>query len=354
MSLVAAYDDSSEEESEEEAPPVPLGGKKGLSLPPPKKVAVPAEDSRPEPTQKQPKSMFSVLPAPKRDVLAELIEETDEPIPASINSKQKVKISIPSLSKYADEEDEPKPKKQRIVPKGSGLLAILPEPVNGMTSRAAFMPHVLTKKPTPAPPKAVKKPPPKPPAQKPALVTNYSESDDDSEDEFTSKSSSASGVDFFSLTNQVQPTPAEINLDELLPQAGPSRPEKLPETTYATVEEDEWEETPEQSNEDTEERELTDEAIRKLCGRRQEDMSNMIDIQGESVYADAKEWMLKNLTEEPEQDFSHRDNTPNPTMRRKHQITYLAFQAKERETELKNQWAANRMSKKQTQAKYGF
>lgn len=30
------------------------------------------------------------------------------------------------------------------------------------------------------------------------------------------------------------------------------------------------------------------------------------------------------------------------------------FQAKENELELKNQWANNRMSRKQTQAKYGF
>jgi len=55
-------------------------------------------------------------------------------------------------------------------------------------------------------------------------------------------------------------------------------------------------------------------------------MGNMIDIQGEAVYADAKEWMLKNMTEEPEKDFSHRDNTPNSTMKRKHHITSLAFQ----------------------------
>lgn len=101
----------------------------------------------------------------------------------------------------------------------------------------------------------------------------------------------------------------------------------------------------------------------------------MIEIEGESVFKEAKEWMLKNMTEEQEKDYSHRDSQPNSTQKRKHQITYLAFQvniifflvsqklninfafffqAKERETELKNQWADNRQSKKQTQAKYGF
>ena len=45
---------------------------------------------------------------------------------------------------------------------------------------------------------------------------------------------------------------------------------------------------------------------------------------------------------------------PSTVSKRKHQITYLAFQAKEREQLLKNQWAANAQTKRQTQAKYGF
>lgn len=55
-------------------------------------------------------------------------------------------------------------------------------------------------------------------------------------------------------------------------------------------------------------------------------MSNMIEIEGESVFKEAKEWMLKNMTEEQEKDYSHRDSQPNSTQKRKHQITYLAFQ----------------------------
>jgi len=41
-------------------------------------------------------------------------------------------------------------------------------------------------------------------------------------------------------------------------------------------------------------------------------------------------------------------------VKRKHQITYLAHEAKAREQELQNQWAQNRMSRRQTQSKYGF
>lgn len=55
-------------------------------------------------------------------------------------------------------------------------------------------------------------------------------------------------------------------------------------------------------------------------------MSNMIEIEGESVFKEAKEWMLKNMTEEQEKDYSHRDKQPNTNQKRKHQITYLAYQ----------------------------
>ncbi len=40
--------------------------------------------------------------------------------------------------------------------------------------------------------------------------------------------------------------------------------------------------------------------------------------------------------------------------KRKHQITWLAIRAREREYELKQQWAQSSMSRAQTQAKYGF
>ncbi|NXX49681.1 PRCC protein, partial [Tricholaema leucomelas] len=45
---------------------------------------------------------------------------------------------------------------------------------------------------------------------------------------------------------------------------------------------------------------------------------------------------------------------PTGQQRRKHQITYLIHQAKERELELKNTWSENKLSRRQTQAKYGF
>lgn len=37
-----------------------------------------------------------------------------------------------------------------------------------------------------------------------------------------------------------------------------------------------------------------------------------------------------------------------------HRLMVLFFQAKERELELKNSWAENKLTRRQTQAKYGF
>lgn len=59
----------------------------------------------------------------------------------------------------------------------------------------------------------------------------------------------------------------------------------------------------------------------------------------------------------PEQNLTknvNRSDEPTSEHRRRHQITYLAYQAKQNEQQLKNQWAMTRMTRKQTQAKYGF
>lgn len=95
-------------------------------------------------------------------------------------------------------------------------------------------------------------------AKKAEIASNYSESDE-SEDEGVeiSAASAVSGIDFFALTNQVKPAPVEVNLDEYLPVAGPSRPDTIPVSTYAVIEEENLDE----SNQQDEPSELTDEAV---------------------------------------------------------------------------------------------
>lgn len=102
-----------------------------------------------------------------------------------------------------------------------------------------------------------------------------------------------------------------------------------------------------------------DKAIEYLCGRRgvkrKQELGNIeiVEINGEDNKPDEREWMVKALTEETARPASYGAG-PSGTSKRKHQITYLAHQAKANELDLKNQWAQNRFNKQQTRSKYGF
>ncbi|KAJ6217598.1 hypothetical protein RDWZM_008755 [Blomia tropicalis] len=79
----------------------------------------------------------------------------------------------------------------------------------------------------------------------------------------------------------------------------------------------------------------------------------IVDFDMSKHLSENKEW-LKNITLENEEDPEIEAHAPNSTARRKNQITFLAYQARKREIELKNQWAQNKIAKTQTKAKYGF
>lgn len=103
-------------------------------------------------------------------------------------------------------------------------------------------------------------------------------------------------------------------------------------------------------------------AIEYLCGKRgvkrkekEIDEESIIEINGEDIKPDEREWLVKALTEEPvHRPVSMQNCGINSQSKKKHQITYLAHQAKAMELELKNQWSQNRMARKQAKSKYGF
>ncbi|GAB0094660.1 uncharacterized protein DMENIID0001_099810 [Sergentomyia squamirostris] len=83
---------------------------------------------------------------------------------------------------------------------------------------------------------------------------------------------------------------------------------------------------------------------------------NFVDIRGDQVMPSQEEWMrqaLANSTELPKGKPAA-GSEGGGLSKRKHQITYLAHQAKSNEQELQAMWAANRQSRRQTQSKYGF
>ncbi|EHB04051.1 Proline-rich protein PRCC [Heterocephalus glaber] len=103
---------------------------------------------------------------------------------------------------------------------------------------------------------------------------------------------------------------------------------------------------------------INDEAFKRLQGKRNRGREEItfLEIKGDDQLSGAQQSMTKSLTEEKTMKSFSRKKGEQPTgqQRWKHQITYLICQAKEWELELKNTWLENKLSRRQTQAKYGF
>ncbi|XP_072304057.1 proline-rich protein PRCC [Eucyclogobius newberryi] len=102
-----------------------------------------------------------------------------------------------------------------------------------------------------------------------------------------------------------------------------------------------------------------EEAFMRLQGKRNRGKEEItfLEIKGDDQLSGTQQWLTKSITEEQQNRSSFskkRGGMPTGQQRRKHQITYLIHQAKERELELKNSWAENKLTRRQTQAKYGF
>ncbi|XP_063394748.1 proline-rich protein PRCC isoform X1 [Cydia fagiglandana] len=378
MALVA-YDNSDSSEFEDEvnegaaASAVILNKKETVTDP---SVSNPESEDN---VELQGQSLFNLLPQPSNQKPAVLEEddeflhkkETDIPI-----VKPKAKITVPSLSDFRDVEDTaPAVKPKKMNGKKSGLLSILPQPRNAvLATTKSLIPHVLTQKPKPNP--TVKKKEPLPPIKKdkPSLAMDYS---DDSDDEVQN--------DFFSINKPVElPEDVPLDIDEKVSlkkeENVPALKEPRDIQSYFKADTVENEVQPEYSEsssygyqyeastgygngypaQGSSNDALDEEAIMKLCGargkRKREDIQ-IVDVNQSEVLADAREWLAKGLTDDTSKRVSsskRKGNEPTSQQKRKHQITYLAHQAKANEVELQNQWANNRQSKRQTQSKYGF
>lgn len=334
-------------------------------------------------------TLFSALPKPKAALsflshdnkLGNLLLTSKTKLPKS--DKEVIKISVPSMSDFKD-DDEPVSKKLKPSVKGTGLFSVLPPPKNMKVKEPnrTLIPDSVSKsnkvtvKNDKIPQKFL---------LKPASVSKKSEVGDEIDDD----DDAAIGSSFFgsSLSESNSNTSIKtIDEEQIKPQASFSGSiEPLPAHIEQNVEgvtcplplEQQSTEiisstTQEHNNfigpcisqvnvipVDNNPLELDEKALQILCGnkkKRQQMAMNIVDLSGEEVMPDSKEWLLKQLSEEKKvRSHSHKKGTgPSSQQRRKHQITYLAFQAKAQELELQNQWANNRMSRRQTQSKYGF
>lgn len=416
MSLVA-YGSSDESDSEETSNSPPQV-KKGLFsvLPAPKKQSGVVTGPGTKPTTKsntvvenntshdepisQPKGgLFSSLPKPKK---------RNEP----------VRISAPQIQKRDSDsdDDEPVRKKQVKGGGGTGLSSLLPQPKNLSVKETdrPLIPYTLTKRQEPkaakpSTPSALLSSSASPSAIKAAaksaamqLARQIASDDQDEED--------INPQNYFSFEDNSQPAPAPV--PEVEPEAravtvidpvqfaasdGPGQsdapldfggnPEEAgawggqydqyqesmagsesyaqgyynepyyedPNTGQEETGEGEGEELEEPGNSAM----FDEEAFMRLQGKRNRGKEEItfLEIKGDDQLSGTQQWLTKSMTEEKQNRSSFskkRGGMPTGQQRRKHQITYLIHQAKERELELKNTWAENKLTRRQTQAKYGF
>lgn len=413
MSLVAygSSDDSDSEETSASAATesrVSAGGLFSL-LPAPKKLGStggnngPSKETKVNPSAGDSSSNDDLDPQPSKGGLF-------SSLPKPKKRTEPVKITVPQIQGRDSDSDDDEPAKKKLQPQGagSGLSSLLPQPKNLTVKELdrPLIPHALTKRQEPKGPK------PGTPAQgllgssaSPSAIKAAAKSaalllarqiasdDQDNEEEITPQN-------YFSLGESSQPIPAVVpSLDpepgaptELLPfapadEAGQSDapldfggnhegagawggqypqyqqpmagPEALPPGYYNEP----YYQDPNPGLADAEEpghsAMFDDEAFMRLQGKRNRGKEEVkfLEIKGDDQLSGNQQWMTKSMTEEKQnrQSFSKKKGEqPTGQQRRKHQITYLIHQAKERELELKNSWAENKLTRRQTQAKYGF
>lgn len=381
------------EEQEQASNEQPM--RKNLSLPKPTNASVDVLDNG-----ASDKPLTLNLPKPNRVQNAIIEEEDDEFLhkkvapsliqkptanPKAKNRRQPVKITIPSLSQYDDASDA-KPDKVVTVlaepKKPCGLLGMLPAPkglsVLGKSQESSsgksltaietkentsLVPHSVANrlKQAPKTPQEIKKSTKTP---KPSLLgSSYGQSDD---------SDDSDAEDFFSL-NRDEKLPevsaSEINAmvaNKAAKMAQVARSLQQQETnasvssdlpSSATYYQTEYTDAQSSSSSKLVGREEAD--IQALCGARAAKRARKGDIQFIEISQDQvtmgqDEWARNQLTAETEYQPRGLLNDPGAGTKKKHQITYLAYQAKANEQELQAMWAANRHARRQTQSKYGF
>ncbi|XP_077446403.1 proline-rich protein PRCC [Stigmatopora argus] len=347
--------------------------------------------------------LFSLLPAPKK---ASPADSHLSGLPKPKKRTGPVKIGIPH---NADSDDE-EPEKKKIQPKaaGSGLSSLLPQPknLNVKATDRQLIPHALTKRPdSNASPSAIKA------AAKSAarqlarqIVANEEHEEDISPQNYFSLGDGPEPPTAPVLPSHelepaaaiVEPLPAPL-LAPLPPPLPPPPPgddlgqsdapldfgggqdgavawgNQYPQYQQPMAGPESYPEGydnneayyPDPSPGLPDDQQpgnsamFDDEAFMRLQGKRNRGKEEVkfLEIKGDDQLIGHQQWLTKSISEEKKVHGSFskkKGGMPTGQQRRKHQITYLIHQAKERELELKNTWAENRMTRRQTQAKYGF
>lgn len=390
MSLVDYSDASSDEdeneceEREEEEPTKVIVPSKKLILPPAKTTNGNSKTSDEENEATEAK-IHSILPPPKHQIettsltKSTIIEEQDdeflrkkavpsEPPPKPKPIKGPVKITIPSLTDFKDDELDIKKVSTTSGPeKGSSLLRMLPQP----KTERSFVHETnkanetnVTKKVTSLVPDSVKKhqaalkkgiPVPSSSKKSVKVVSNDQNSDDEQEN------NEEDSFDFFSLDKQNETLP-EVSSNEIALMVA-KRAAKMAEVKSAILKEQEnlEHEVEETQEEITPQQTAIDQsAVQQLIGgnkakraRLTEEM-NIIEISDADIRPNREEFLRTQLTRQTQFVPTGKLEGYDSTAKRNSQITKLAQRALANEQELEAMWAANRQNKRAAHSKYGF
>lgn len=283
-----------------------------------------------------------------------------------------VKISIPSLKDFKDLESVDTTSRGALptCKRPTGLLNMLPKPkaeqlftaktstgaanTKGQTTTRTLIPHSVAK--------AKKERESKPITSMAPEDTSLSIENPLSDDEEDNNSS-----DFFALTSREESLPQvsknEINLmvakraakiaetsakfDQL---TSPNEQQMDPSNTDAPL--DHHQQAPVH--------EIDPDAMQHLIGgsrakRARMENVNVIDLSHDQVMPSRDEWMRSAMASSTTATVrGELKDGPKGVAKKKHQITYLAHQAKANEAELQAMWAANRVTQRQSQSKYGW
>jgi hypothetical protein len=311
---------------------------------------------------------------------------------SSKSSNEKVKIALPTLCNYddSDEDDEEEEKKlleasaklKNLTPssgptvatkpadagakKSSGLLGILPPP-----KANAF----IAKNKASANDSTISKPTPSfliPRTLKPTTTTA-----------FVPKTSleEVKTPSFSGLVDDQEPIETFSSLKKLKTSETEARPSNYQQYKYGKDPEIKFGDQDEDEDEDEEvdysqaahyirtneassitagasssnsSNLLDQEAWVKLCGgkRKQTEPIEIYDVNASDIVGDNKAELMKQITDVVPASVG-KDYFAGGS-RKKHQITYLAYVAKERDQELRSMWAQNKFNKQQARQKYGF
>jgi len=323
-------------------------------------------------------------------------DKVEEPPAKKKKRAGPVQISIPALVDLKDDEETKEVVKIQPSKTGSGLFSLLPPPKNKMTRENRSgnqVPALPTAKPAQGQssgnlnlkPQGVRKVgliphrvanPVKPAV--PSKPTPADNSDEDSDDDYLGVNSGsyfpAPPVPTSSKYKKVNPMPQPSHNQDTFINPTPLPPSLPANSSFVSLNlsedaalgpavapypppDPQWATQPSSSD-------LVDneEAILRLAGKQNKlrEMKddgengglNIVDVHADDMKGDPRVWLTKAMTEE---------KAPRPTgtgpkglAKTRHQITYLAHQAKERDWELKQEWATARENRRASANKYGF